>query len=97
VIAARILTTNMTLRKVAVNLDIRIPDNVIGEKRNRVVTELKLGKGVLHFHRAENGDPGAGQRPDHPVERLAKVARKPGRERPTCDAKTEASDQQTAR
>src|SRR6185437_17133206 len=44
------------LAKLSVDFHITHPDNVIGEKRYRVMTKRQRGKCILHFDRAENRD-----------------------------------------
>src|SRR5471032_339476 len=78
VIAAAHLDDDHDFAKLAVDLDIAQPDDVIGQERDRIVAEGKSGERVFDFDRAENGDPGSGQRHDHSVERLTKVLAEAG-------------------
>ena len=73
VIAAAHFGDEEHLPQLAVDFHITHPDNVIGQKRNRVMTKRQRGKCILYFDRAQNRKPRSGQRPDQSVERLAKV------------------------
>lgn len=60
VIAATHLHDDNDFAKLAVDLDITEPDNVISEKRNRIVTKGELNKRFLDLDGAEDRNPGCG-------------------------------------
>src|SRR5438874_9801004 len=68
VIAAAHFGDEKHLPQLAIDFHITHPDNVIGQKRNRVMTKRQRGKCILYFDRAQNRKPRSGQRPDQSVE-----------------------------
>src|SRR5450759_3783145 len=67
VIAAAHFDHDHHFAKLAVNFHITHPDNVIGQKRNRILAKGQRGKCILHTNRAENRDPGSIHPPAHSV------------------------------
>ena len=79
-IAAPHLDHHHYLAKLAIDGYIPQPDDVIGEKRNRVRAEREFRKRLIHLNGAQNRYPNPRQCEDHPVERFAKVGAEAGRQ-----------------
>src|SRR5271170_1459656 len=73
VVTAAHLDHDHDLAKLAVDAYVPHPDNVIGEKGNRVAAEREFRERLVHFNRAENRHSDSGQGGYHAVERFAKV------------------------
>src|ERR1019366_3336290 len=80
-VAAAHLDNDQDLAKLVADGYIPKPDNVIGEKGNRVGTEREFCERLIHLHRAENRHPDSRQSGDHPIERFAKFRAEAGRQR----------------
>ncbi len=63
------------------HLHVALEDEVVGEEGDLVRAEAEIGERLEHLDGHHHGDPGGGERGDGPVERLAKVLAKRGRDR----------------
>src|SRR6202167_3122485 len=72
------LDNDHDLAKLAVDAYVPKPDNVIGEKGNRIGTEREFRERLIHLNRAQNRHSDSGQSSYHPVERFAKVRAEAG-------------------
>src|ERR1019366_4287719 len=78
--AAAHLDNDQDLAKLAADTHVPKPDDVIGEKGNRVGTEGEFRERLIHLHRAENRHPDSRKSRNHPIERFAKLRAEAGRQ-----------------
>jgi hypothetical protein len=57
------------LSRLAIDLDVRQAEDVVGQKRDDIAAEFKRRKIVLDLDCAPDGDPGAGKCPEPPMAR----------------------------
>src|ERR1700677_1236641 len=81
VVATAHLDDNHDLAKLAVDTYVPKPDNVIGEKGDRVGTEREFRERLIHLNGAQNRHSDSGQSSYHAVERFAKVRAEAGGKR----------------
>ena len=71
----------MTLRSCAIELDVALQDDAIGQERDAVRAQAQLGVRIDELGGHQDGDAELDQRTDHAIQRLAKVLAERRRER----------------